>query len=250
MKNYKVAIVDNSPAAIHVLQEALCKKCYITVVGHATQYEQAKFLILTTMPDLLFLDIELSGYTGVKLLDEIRSNVTWSMKVVFYTTYGKFVKDALRTSVFDFLLKPFSFEELDDVLDGFLKTNENAINSNPLTTDLLIKNPSFLVSTFYGFKVMHASQIGAFCYERERRQWLVVHVDSNEQFLKRNTTAAEILGYSPCFVQINQQQIINVNYLASIKYMHCLMRPPFDNISDLTIKRKYCGMLHEVFQLI
>lgn len=247
---YKVAIVDDNVAAVDALRMAFERKAFIEVVGHATLYEQAKRLVFSTQPDLLFLDVELPCYTGFQLLEEIRPQITWPMQVVFYTAYDKYVMDALRVSAFDVLLKPFSFEELDQVLDRFLKSKKFTEIPPLPTTEQLVQNSSFLVSTVYGFKVMYASQIGAFYYNRYKRQWSVVHVDNCELFLKRSTTANEILAYSSCFVQVNQQAIINVNYLALIKHMRCVMIPPFDHLNDLKISRKYFSMLEEVFQFI
>jgi two-component system, LytTR family, response regulator len=250
MERCKVAIIDDNAAAIDALQVAFGRKSFIYVVGHAALYEQAKKLVLDSEPDLLFLDVELPQYSGIQLLEEIRPLVTWSMQVVLYTAYDKYVIDALRASAFDILLKPFSLDELDKILDRFQESRKDAgIPSFPIV-DPLMPNPSFLVSTVYGFKVMFATQIAAFCYNREKRQWLIVHVDSSEFYLKRSTTAKEILGYSSCFVQINQQTIINVNYLALIKNMYCIMLPPFDLLNDLKISRKFFSMLAEVFQFV
>ncbi|WP_320054326.1 response regulator [uncultured Acetobacteroides sp.] len=246
----KVAIIDDNAAAIGALQMALGRKGFVEVVGYAALYEQAKKLVLDSRPDLLFLDMELPCYSGIHLFEELRSLVTWPMQVVFYTAYDKYVIDALRVSAFDVLLKPFSLDELDKILDRFQESRKDHVITSLSGAESPLPSPSFLVSTVYGFKVLFANQIGAFTYNRVRRQWLILHVDSSELYLKRSTTAKEILSYSSCFVQINQQTIINVNCLALIKDMHCVMLPPFDRLDDLKISRKYFGLLAEVFQFV
>ena len=47
-------------------------------------------------PDLLFLDVELPDIQGIRLLSEMRDEVLWDMKVVFYTAYDKYLLQALR----------------------------------------------------------------------------------------------------------------------------------------------------------
>ena len=52
------------------------------------------------------------SYTHLlNLLSEIREDILWDMKVVFYTSYDKYLLQALRESAFDFLLKPFEAED-------------------------------------------------------------------------------------------------------------------------------------------
>ena len=70
-------------------------------------------------PDLLFLDVELPDVLGLNLLSEMRDEVLWDMKVVFYTSYDKYLLQALRESAFDFLLKPFETGDLRVVIERY-----------------------------------------------------------------------------------------------------------------------------------
>lgn len=57
--------------------------------------------------------------------------------------------------------------------------------------------------------------------------------------LRRGMTAEQIIKYSPCFVQIHQSYIINIDYLMIIKDNKCMLYPPFDNVTELFVSRKY-----------
>ncbi len=108
-------------------------------------------------PDLLFLDVELPDVLGLNLLSEMRDEVLWDMKVVFYTSYDKYLLQALRESAFDFLLKPFETGDLRVVIERYRK----AVASIPATPSssfsssvsaLMPQQGMFMISTVTGFK--------------------------------------------------------------------------------------------------
>ena len=84
MEPYKIAIVDDEPHAIALLKEALGGENSFYLCGEASTAAQARELILSQQPDLLFLDIQLPDLTGMELLRQLQDELTWSMKVVYY----------------------------------------------------------------------------------------------------------------------------------------------------------------------
>lgn len=67
---------------------------------------------------------------------------------------------------------------------------------------------------------------------------------------EENTTADHIKGYDSCFVQIHQSYIININYLMMIKENRCVMFPPFENITELQVSKKFRKELQDRFYLL
>ena len=82
---YKVIIIDDEKAAIETLRRDLEVQADLEIKGTAGNGAKGKKLIMDIHPDLLFLDIELPDIQGIRLLGEIREQVLWDMKVVFYT---------------------------------------------------------------------------------------------------------------------------------------------------------------------
>ena len=107
---YKVVIVDDERTAIDALRRELGAYQEFEIKGTANNGAKGKKMIMELRPDLLFLDVELPDVLGLNLLSEMRDEVLWDMKVVFYTSYDKYLLQALRESAFDFLLKPFETE--------------------------------------------------------------------------------------------------------------------------------------------
>ena len=116
MDKYKVVIVDDDDVALENLSFELWKDARFSLEGTARNGRKGKKLIMKVQPDLLFLDVEMPDMTGLELLQEIRDYVSWNMRVVFYTAYDKYMIQAIREAAFDYLLKPFRFEDLEECI--------------------------------------------------------------------------------------------------------------------------------------
>ena len=251
---YKVIIIDDEKAAIETLRRDLEVQADLEIKGTAGNGAKGKKLIMDIHPDLLFLDIELPDIQGIRLLSEIREQVLWDMKVVFYTAYDKYLLHALRESAFDYLLKPYDIEELNLIIERYRKTMASSAQPLPSFASavgtLMPSRDLFMISTVTGFRFLRLEEIGYFEYLKDKRLWQVELFNQTKLCLKKNTTAGDIIGYSDAFVQISQSAIININYLAMIKSKQCLLYPPFSDKEDLIISRGFLKELQERFCII
>lgn len=254
MKNiFEVVIVDDTQICSSVLCSSLTSYDNISVVGTANTPELGKKVILEKKPDLLFLDVEMPGKTGLELLRDIKDQVNWQMQVVFYSAYEKYLLEALRESAFDYLLKPYTKPELQLVMERFFSCTTKKKDFSSVMdaiSNIIPENRTFMIATVTGYQTLRLEDIILFEYVKENKYWYVLLKNQNRLHLKRNTTAQTILDYSKSFTQINQQQILNINYLAMIDGKQCLLCPPFDTIQNLMISRSSIKAVQEKFSLI
>jgi two-component system chemotaxis response regulator CheB len=117
----KVLVVDDSLAYRHVLTEALRLLPNVEVVGTASNGAQVLAKVAALRPDLLTLDIEMPGMTGIEVMDalnEARSDVRVLVVSSVTVSGGKLTLQALQKGAFDFITKPTL---------GSLETNLRAI---------------------------------------------------------------------------------------------------------------------------
>lgn len=248
-RKVNVVIVDDSITCINCLLNSLSFYSNISVTGISQNAENGKKVILQLRPDLLFLDVEMPGMNGLELLRNIRDQIDWPIQVIFYTAYDKYLLEALRESAFDYLLKPYTQDELSKVLERYSQylKSEPDKSFNDALSRLLPTNKAFMISTYLGFQILNSEQIGYFKYLKEKKQWKVTLNNLKELYLKRNTNAKDILNYSSSFVQINRDQIININYLSRIQGKDCILFPPFNEVDDLTASSLFIGYLKEKY---
>ena len=110
----RVLIVDDEPLARQRLLDLLAGREGIEVVGQATSGREAVEAIRTLQPDLVFLDVQMPGMTG---LDVVRAIGPEQMPVtIFVTAYDQYALKAFEVAALDYLLKPFDDERFEQAL--------------------------------------------------------------------------------------------------------------------------------------
>lgn len=245
----KAIIIDDDPAAIELLKEGLEKDSEVEFCGSSRSLEDGKNLIKDVHPDLIFLDIEFPEENGLELM---RAAVpSGASRVVFYTSYKKYLIQALRLSAFDFLLKPYDEEELRLILHRFKIEKENLAGQIPpsvLPLDISSTPRNISITTVTNDKMIVApSGILFFKYDSDRKLWEAVLTDLRRVILKRHTTADTILNYGQDFIRTHKAYIINIKYLGVISGNECRMLPPFNGITEVKISKNYRREVLEKF---
>lgn len=106
----RCVIVEDEEMARKVLKSLLTQYCKdVMVCAEADDVESGRAMIEAFRPDLVFLDIEMPGGSGFKLLSSFE-NIDF--EVVFITAYEQFAIKAIRHDALDYLLKPVDPKEL------------------------------------------------------------------------------------------------------------------------------------------
>ena len=106
----RCVIVEDEEIARKVLKSLLAQYCQdVMVCAEADDVASGKTMIEMFRPDLVFLDIEMPGGSGFKLLNSIE-NIDF--EVVFITAYEQFAIKAIRHDALDYILKPIDPKEL------------------------------------------------------------------------------------------------------------------------------------------
>jgi two-component system LytT family response regulator len=112
---WRVVIVDDEPPARDTLRLLLSSEVDFTVAAECAHGEQAIAAITRSMPDLVFLDVQMPGIDGFEVLRRVGPATIPAL--VFVTAYDRYALRAFETHALDYLLKPFSDERFIDVLN-------------------------------------------------------------------------------------------------------------------------------------
>jgi len=250
---YDAYILDDHKESVDVLLKALKPVENLHVCGYSLSVAQAREQILPLKPDLLFLDVEMPEVSGLDFLQNLRAEITWPMRVVIYTAYEKYLLCALRAAAFDFLLKPFVQNELETILNRFFmdppKPDEFSHQLDKLSSNLT-SYKSFLVPTAIGSRILKPSDIYYFEYNKLLRCWFLYPSDGTPIRLRRKTTAECLLNQLSTFIQINQQQVLNIEVLDHLEGRTCFLKPPYDVDTRLTVSRDCLNELKILFKTL
>lgn len=114
MDTLKVILVDDAPEALDFLKEALVEVApKVNVLETASSVVEAVKSIQNNQPDLVFLDIDLPDGTGFDVLEMTQH---LSFDVIFTTASDAHAIRAFKFSATDYLLKPFSNQDLEEAI--------------------------------------------------------------------------------------------------------------------------------------
>lgn len=110
----RTIVVDDEPLARSGLCMRLEKYPQIQVVQSCQNGKEALAAIAEQAPDLVFLDIQMPGFTGFDVVKKLQQDNMPA--IVFVTAYDAFAVDAFTVNAVDYLLKPVEDERLQQTI--------------------------------------------------------------------------------------------------------------------------------------
>lgn len=111
MKPLRVLIVDDEALARQRLLDLLGREPAVEIAGVAENGNAAVDAIRELAPDLVFLDIQMPGRTGLEVVREIgAANMP---ATIFCTAYDQYALKAFDVAAVDYLVKPFDDERFE-----------------------------------------------------------------------------------------------------------------------------------------
>lgn len=147
--NISAIIVDDESHARKMLGMLLQDaEVSVEVLGEASSAEEGIAMIKAHEPEVLFLDIDMPGLSGMQLAEMFGEDRDF--EIIFITGHHEHASKAFRVKALDFLMKPVSPRELDEALERLqsaLETRQKPLNISDDRIALPMLNGLELVST-------------------------------------------------------------------------------------------------------
>ncbi|NLY39454.1 MAG: response regulator transcription factor [Firmicutes bacterium] len=132
----RIVLVDDHAIFRQGLRSLLEQKCWVEVVGEAADGREAIALVEKLKPDVVIMDIAMSGLNGLEALLQLK-NIHPSVKVIILTmhTDDHYVFRALRYGASGYVYKGSTYEDLEMALRA-LQKNETFLS--PAVSQVLI----------------------------------------------------------------------------------------------------------------
>lgn len=117
MSKLECIIIEDEPLAASRIKEFISKRPELNLVGTFVDGIEALSYLSKREIDLVFLDINIGGISGIELLEKSKKK----FRVIITTAYPEYALKGYELNVDDYLLKPFQFARFSVAVDRVLE---------------------------------------------------------------------------------------------------------------------------------
>lgn len=213
-------LVDDEPDGIRTLQKLLQVHCpHVNVIATCHNVADAKQKIAQLNPDVVFLDIQMPGKSGLELLTDLYVK---EFEVIFVTAHNEYMLQALQYSAADYLLKPVDEDRLIEAVQRVEKRLE-AGKKDEHTKALLYNlsksgQPSEMrlcLPTLKGFTILKLEEI---IYCEAERSYTIFHLDGGKTVtVSKPLSEYDDILQDTSFFRVHKSFLINLNHVKEYK---------------------------------
>lgn len=206
----RTLLVDDEPLARKRLKKLLAKHPSIEVVGEASDGLAAKDAIESLAPDLVFLDIQMPGLSGL----EVVARLARRPQIIFVTAHDEFAVRAFEEQALDYLLKPV---EPDRLARAVARVEARAARPGADDRlDRLLESLARSRDELRRIPVRHGQTIAlvdaaAAVFFRAEDKYTVLYTATEEHILDRTIDELERSLDPERFARIHRSVIVNLN---------------------------------------
>jgi two-component system, LytTR family, response regulator len=168
----KVLIVDDDYGMRLILKKSIEKHKEFQVVAEAEDGEKAILIFEKLQPEVIFLDVEMAGISGVECARKI-VDINPKTIIIFATAHNEYMPEAFEMYAFDYMIKPFKVERIYQTLNRIKELDEKGKEH---TINNIIKHEKSLQKLFIknkeGISIIDISEV--IIIQREDRSTVVV----------------------------------------------------------------------------
>lgn len=229
MEKIKIGIVEDELMIAENIIHTLLDLGY-EVTEPATNYTSALEMIEQEQPDLLLLDIILSGHKdGIDLAETVkqRSNIPF----IFLTSNAdqRTIDRAKKLNPPSYLVKPFNRNDLFAAIE-LAAYKHDLKGDNKLKLKKGLKDTLFVKHNSMFFKVKYED----ICYLKSDHVYVDIHTVDNKFTDRKSLSDYEELLPLPKFIRIHRSYLVNIEFIEAIGTSTVIV-----NKQELPVARKY-----------
>jgi two-component system LytT family response regulator len=208
---FKAIIVDDEEKSRQTLNGLIKRYCpEVNVIAEAASVAEAKQVLATHSPDIVFLDIRLPDGTGCDLLEQLPNR---QFDVIFTTAHDEYSLKAFHYAALHYLLKPISYIQLREAI-ARMKPNAGGVQDERyrvMHEQLREERKSIVLTSLDGFSV---TQIDDIVRCEADSNYTRIFFGKEKPFIaSRNLSYFEDLLSDAGFVRVHNKHLVNVKHV-------------------------------------
>lgn len=218
----KTLIIEDEQLAVDYLKATIKQiSPEFDFIGSIDSVESAVVWFLNNpMPDLVFLDIQLSDGLSFEIFDYVKINAP----IIFTTAFEEYAIKAFKVNGLDYLLKPIRIDELSKAIDKFMSFTQNDSQQQILElkgkVDLMSKmltnqyKSRFIVNVGLHIRTIETQRVN--CFYSLAKGTFLLDENGKSYDIDYSLEQLETILDPNQFFRISRQYIVNINAIKDI----------------------------------
>lgn len=219
--------IDDEPLALDIIKDYSSKVPFLKLIKTFTKPVDSIEFIQKNHVDLIFLDVQMEGITGLQLINALKK----SPQIILTTAYDKYAVQGFELDITDYLLKPISFERYiracDRAYDRTFKTN----GVKTVTGEISPRREQnyFFVKTEFRLQKINFDEI---LYIEGMGDYLRIVAKQGKIMTLQNFKRMEAILPEADFCRVHKSYMISLNNINCIEKSHVKISDKEIPISD------------------
>lgn len=202
--------IDDEPLALKQIESYIAKIPYLQLVASCCDAFEAMRVLETNSVDLIFVDINMPDYNGMDFVKQLQQNPY----VIFTTAYSEYAIEGYKVDAVDYLLKPFTFNDLLVAVNKVKSRMErvSASSEQSINADYI-----FVKCDYKSLRV----NLSDIIYIEGMSEYVKIYVEGVEKPLMPLLSMKKIEDSLPKdrFVRVHKSYIVNASKISCISRM-------------------------------
>lgn len=194
-------IVDDEPLAREAIELLVKDIDYLTLTGTFNNASAAARYMEENTVDLIFLDIQMPGITGI----EFAKTIAHRTLIVFTTAYSEYALDSYEVDAIDYLIKPVEPERFRKAADKALAYSSLLMQDEKENIEQAADDYFFVKSDRKYFKVNFEDIL----FVEGLKDYVILQLEEQRIITRMNLKAMNELLPKSLFLRVNKSYIVN-----------------------------------------
>ncbi len=218
--------IDDERLALDLLEDNISKVPYLQLVARCENGMEAMQVLQERSVDLIFLDIQMPGLTGLQFIQSI----TQKPMFILVTAYEKYALEGFNLDVIDYLVKPVSLDRFVKACNKALDYYQLKIKSNDAgdgNIDYLFVNVDYSLLKVIFSDIMWIEGL---------KDYIKIHLKSSSKPVVTRMPMKSIEEALPSskFIRIHKSYIVSSAYVTSVRKNSVFVGP-----AELPVSESY-----------
>lgn len=205
-------IVDDEPLAREAMKLLIEESSNLQLIGSFNSASTASDFMEQHVTDLVFLDIQMPGITGI----EFARTISKKTLVIFTTAYTEYALDSYEVDAIDYLIKPVEAERFQKAVDKALSYHSLLLKEEKEAIEMVVTADYFFVKAERRYFKVNFSDI---LFIEGLKDYVIIQLSDQRIITRMSLKAIFDLLPKSTFLRVNKSYIVNTGHIESLTIM-------------------------------